>query len=158
MTGYNILMLICPKQYETIVQHDTSKYHDANVYQTLWSLCSTMLPPNFLTTVMYTKHYICNVLHDTFQYKYIPNIMNLIFYMTPYNILWRGNWLIFLFVEKLCSNIIMPVCTCSYYERPTIYSTIFMSGLQCPVCDHVLYLLRYLYWYLKRRNFNEILM
>jgi hypothetical protein len=123
---------IYTKHYETIVQHDTSKYHDANVYQTLWSLCSTMAPPNFLTTMMYTKYYICNVLHDTFQYRYIRNIMNLIFYMTPYNILWRGNWLIFLFVEKLCSNIIMSVCTCSYYERSTIYNTIFMSGLQCP--------------------------
>ena len=46
-----------------------------------------MLLPNVLTTMMCTKHYLCNVLHDTFQYRYIPNIMNRIFYMTPYNIL-----------------------------------------------------------------------
>ena len=135
----------------------SSTWHDSNRYiQNIMKLLFNMTPPNIMM-LMCTKHYgafvlqwhlpifwrrwctpniihccICNVLHDTFQYRYIPNIMNLIFYMTPYNILWRGNWLIFLFVEKLCSNIIMSVCTCSYYERSTIYNTIFMSGLQCP--------------------------
>ena len=68
MTRYNIMTLMCTKHYEAIVLHDTLQYHDADVYQTLWSHCSTW--------------------HVTISWRWcVPNIMNSLFYMTRYNIM-----------------------------------------------------------------------
>jgi hypothetical protein len=87
MTRYNIMTLMCTKHYEFIVLHDTLQYHDADVYQTLWSHCSTwhvtiswrwcvpinMKPLSYMTRyniqmLMCTKHYEAIVLYDTSQY------------------------------------------------------------------------------------------
>jgi hypothetical protein len=67
MTPYNILTLMCTKHYEAIVLHDTLKYHDTDVYQTLWNHCSTW--------------------HVTISWRWcVPNNMKPLSYMTRYNI------------------------------------------------------------------------
>jgi hypothetical protein len=88
MTPYNILTLICTKHYETTVLHDKSKYHDAEVYQTLWSHCSTLhitlswhwCVPNIMKPLF--------TWHVTISWRWcVPNIMNSLLYMTRYNIM-----------------------------------------------------------------------
>jgi hypothetical protein len=68
MTRYNIMTLICSKHYEFIVLHDTLQYPDADMYQTLWSHCSTW--------------------HRAISWHWcVPSIMKPLFYMTRYNIM-----------------------------------------------------------------------
>ena len=138
MTPYNILTLMCTKHYEAIVLHDTLKYHDTDVYQTLWSHCSTWhvtiswhwYVPNIMNSLFYmtrcnimtlicTKHYEFIVLHDTLQYPDADMYQTLWRHCSTWHLAISWHWCVPSIMKPLfCMtryNILTLICT-KHYE------------------------------------------